>query len=89
MPALGVPYTRAQPTTESYYNYLPQAYVSVTLNENWALSIGKLAALGGGEAAFTFQNANIQRGLLWSQTNVITQGMQLNFSEDIFSASLA
>jgi hypothetical protein len=89
MPALGVPYTRAQPTTESYYNYLPQAYVSVTPNENWALSVGKLAALGGGEAAFTFQNANIQRGLLWSQTNVITQGMQLNFSKDIFSASLA
>jgi hypothetical protein len=89
MPALGVPYTRAQPTTESYYNYLPQAYVSVTPNENWALSIGKLPALGGGEAAFTFQNGNIQRGLLWSQTNVITQGMQLNFSEDIFSASFA
>lgn len=88
-PALGVPYTPAQPTTESYYNYLPQAYVSVTPNENWSLSIGKLPAMGGGESAFTFQNTNIQRGLLWSQTNVITEGMQLNFAEDIFSASLA
>lgn len=80
---------RAQPTTESYYNYLPQAYVSLTPNENWSLSVGKMAALGGGESAFTFQNMNIQRGLLWSQTNVITQGMQLNFAEGVFSASLA
>ena len=89
MPALGVPFMRAQPTTESYYNYLPQAYVSLTPNENWSLSVGKMAALGGGESAFTFQNMNIQRGLLWSQTNVITQGMQLNFAEGVFSASFA
>ena len=89
MPALGVPFTRAQPTTESYYDYLSQAYVSLTPNENWSLSIGKLAAMGGAESAFTYQNMNIQRGLLWSQTNVITQGMQLNFSQDIFSASFA
>lgn len=87
IPTLGTPFVRAQTATESSYDYLPQAYVSVTPNKNWALSIGKMAALGGAESPFTFQNMNIQRGLLWAQTNMITQGMQLNFSEDIYSAS--
>ena len=87
MPTLGAPYVRAQTATESSYDYLPQAYVSITPNENWALSIGKMAALGGAESPFTFQNMNIQRGLLWAQTNVITEGTQLNFSDDIYSAS--
>ena len=89
LPAVGVGYTRPQPTTESNFDYLPQAYVSLTPNENWSLAIGKMAALGGGESVFTYQNINIQRGLLWTQTHVITQGMQLNFSQDVFSASLA
>ncbi len=89
LPAIGVPYVRPQPTTESNFDYLPQAYVSLTPNENWSLAIGKMPALGGGESVFTYQNINIQRGLLWTQTHVITQGMQLNFSKDIFTASLA
>ena len=88
IPTLGAPFMRAQPTTTSNWGYLPQAYVSITPNRNWSLAVGKLPAMGGVESTFTYQNTNIQRGLLWVQTNSISQGMQLSYAEGDFSAAV-
>lgn len=87
IPIVGISYLRAQPTTETGFGYLPHAYVSVTPNTNWSLALGKIPAMGGVEATFTYQNSNIQRGLLWVQTNSISRGMQLSYSDGPFSAA--
>ena len=87
IPTLGVPFMRAQPTTEGSFGYVPHAYVSLVPNNNWSLAIGKIPSMGGVEATFTYENPNIQRGLLWVQTNSVSRGIQLNFEEGIFSAA--
>ena len=84
---LGIPFMRAQPTTEGSFGFLPQAFVSIVPNENWSLAIGKIPSMGGVEATFSYENPNIQRGLLWVQTNSVSRGMQLNFEEGPFSAA--
>ena len=88
VPTLGTAFKRAQPETEGSFGYLPQAYVSLVPNKNWSLAIGKIPSMGGLEATFTFENPNIQRGLLWGQTNSVSRGMQLNFEEGPFSAAV-
>lgn len=84
---LGVPFMRAQPTTEGSFGFVPQAYATIVPNENWSLAVGKIPSMGGVEATFTYENPNIQRGLLWVQTNSVSRGMQLNFEEGPFSAA--
>ena len=88
IPTLGNAFKRAQPETEGSFGYLPHAYVSLVPNRNWSLAIGKIPSMGGLEATFTFENPNIQRGLLWVQTNSVSRGMQLNFEEGMFSAAM-
>ena len=43
---------------------------------------GKLPTLIGAEYTFTFQNMNIERGLLWNQEPAISRGAQLNYTAD-------
>lgn len=87
IPMLGVSYLRAQPNTETSFGYLPQAYVSIAPDQHWSLAVGKIPSMGGVEATFTYQNVNIQRGLLWIQTNSVSQGVQLNFADGPISAA--
>jgi hypothetical protein len=42
------------------------------------IMIGILPTLVGAEYTFSFQNMNIERGLLWNQENAITRGVQIN-----------
>ena len=48
-----------------------------------------MPTLIGSEAPFTFQNLNINRGLLFVQENFINQGVQLNWAEGPWSVSAA
>lgn len=88
-PTLGLPYMDSQDTTESQYGIVPVAYATIAPTDNFSVSIGKLPTLIGYEYGFTFQNANIQRGLLWGQENVVNKGIQANFSQGSFSASVS
>ncbi len=88
-PALAGNYTRAYTQTDGTYGWLPVGWITLAPSNEWELNIGKIFAIGGGENTFTYQNINIQRGLLWTQTNVVTRGMQLNYTGDAFSANLA
>ncbi len=78
---LGAPYQHANTYTTNTFGYVPQAYVSFVPDANWSISAGKLSAMGGYEANFSYQNLNIERGLLWGQTNSISMGMQVNHTE--------
>ena len=40
--------------------------------------IGALPTIMGAESTFTFQNMNIERGLLWNQENAVNRGIQVN-----------
>jgi hypothetical protein len=43
----------------------------------------------GAEYTFTFENMNVQRGLLWNQENAINRGIQVNQTLGKFTASLS
>lgn len=89
IPNLSTNYLRAASQTKRTWGALPVAYASIVPDNHWSLSVGKLFALGGAEGTFSYENTNIQRGLLWGQTNSISQGVQLNYQNDAWATSLA
>ena len=90
LPALGTPYVSAWRTTGDTFTPLPVAYAKLAPTDEFSIQAGKLPTLIGAEYAFTFQNMNIERGLLWNQEPVISRGVQANYTLGplAFSASL-
>ena len=89
MPAIGAPFLSTGATTAGYYGPLPQAYLKIAPTKDFSVLIGKLPTLIGAEYTFTFENMNIERGLLWNQENAVNRGVQVNYSVGPLSASLA
>lgn len=89
IPALGVPYVRSQKFDRKTFGFIQQAFVMFKPNEHFDIKIGALPILIGAEYSFTFQNFNIQRGLLWNQENTVTKGVQLDFIEDPWVVSVS
>ncbi len=89
IPALGTSYIEADDTTDDFYGVVPVAYVTLAPTDYFSLSVGKLPTLIGGEYTYTFQNANIQRGLLWNQENAVNRGIQANFTADKLAVSVS
>ncbi|WP_461450288.1 outer membrane beta-barrel protein [Mucilaginibacter sp.] len=79
-PDIGVPYLRSSLSPPEFYGVVPQAYLEIAPINNFSVMIGKLPAFMGAEYTFSFQNLNIQRGLLWDQSNSINRGIQLNYT---------
>lgn len=88
-PTLGVPYFRAGKTLPEYFGPLPEAYVKYAPNEDFNIIAGKIPTLGGVENGFTYQNMNIQRGLLWNQTGTVARGVQGNYTAGPIGLSFA
>lgn len=80
LPDLGLPYIRASKATDGFYGPVPQAFVKLVPNEHFSIVAGKLPTLIGAEYTFSFENINIQRGLLWNQENAVNRGVQVNYS---------
>ena len=89
VPTLGTPLLSAPNTIRDDFGALPQAYLKLAPRGNFSFLLGKLPTLIGAEDTFTFQNMNIERGLLWSQENAVNRGMQLNYSKGKFSGALS
>ena len=89
IPALGTSYIEADDTTDDFYGVVPIAYVTLAPTDYFSLSVGKLPTLIGAEYTYTFQNANIQRGLLWNQENAVNRGVQANFTADKLAVSVS
>lgn len=81
LPSLGAPYVNAIETTGALYGPFPLAFFKLVPNEEWSIVGGKLASLDGLEPTFTFQNMNIERGLLWNPTSSVSRGLQVNYSK--------
>jgi hypothetical protein len=77
LPALGTPFVQTGPTTTGTYGPFPQGYLKL-VKGNFNVEVGALPTLIGAEYTFTFENMNIERGLLWNQENAVNRGIQLN-----------
>ncbi|MHB8529084.1 MAG: outer membrane beta-barrel protein [Caulobacteraceae bacterium] len=81
LPDLGTPYLKATTATNSFYDPVPQGFIKIAPNSTWSVEVGKLPTLIGAEYTFSFENMNIERGLLWNQENAVNRGVQLNYTK--------
>jgi hypothetical protein len=88
-PSLGLPIYNTFAQTDALFTPLPIAYGKFVINDMWSIQGGRMPTLIGSEAPFTFQNININRGLLFNQENVINHGVQVNFANGPWSVSVA
>jgi hypothetical protein len=77
LPVVGADFLKTSDTTKLTYGPFPVGYVKL-VKGNFNVEIGSLPTLIGDEYTFTFQNMNIERGLLWNQEPAISRGIQLN-----------
>jgi len=80
LPTIGNGYVRSTKITHQEYGNIPVAYIKLVPTDNFSIQAGKLPTLIGTEYAFTFQNTNIERGLIWNVENVISRGVQANLT---------
>ena len=78
MPTLSVPFMNAENTMNNFYGPVPVAYLKLQAGKNTQFMIGSLPTLMGAESTFTYQNFNIERGIVWNQENAINHGIQIN-----------
>lgn len=89
LPSLGAGYLKAADAVKNTYGVLPQAFIKFVPNANFSIMAGKLPTLIGAEYTFTFENMNINRGLLWNQENAVNRGVQVNYSNGPLSVSVS
>ena len=87
IPSLGTSYQRSNRQTIDSFGLVPLAYISIPVGENLKISAGKLNSFGGYESTFTFQNINIDRGLLWNQTSNVSKGVAATYAAGAVSAA--
>src|ERR1017187_5194190 len=89
LPALGTPFLATDKAMSDFYGPAPVAFVKLQAGKNTSFLVGALPTLMGAEYTFTFENMNIERGLLWNQENAVTRGIQVNQTMGKFTASLS
>ena len=77
LPDLGVPFVKTTDTLKQFYGPLPVAYLKL-VKGNFNVEVGELPTLIGAEYTFSFENMNVERGLLWNQENAVSRGIQIN-----------
>ena len=80
LPTLGAPYFSTGTTVGDFFGPIPIAYAKLVPNDSFYVQAGKMVGLLGVENPFTFQNMNIQRGLLWAQEPSIGRGAQIGYT---------
>ncbi len=78
IPALATPFLSAAATVKDFFGPVPVAFLKLPLGKTTTFEIGSLPTLMGAESTFTFQNMNVERGLLWNQENAVNRGIQIN-----------
>src|SRR5258706_2462327 len=88
LPAIGTPFLSTGDTVKNIYGPFPQGYLKL-VKGNFNVEVGALPTLIGAEYTFSFQNMNIERGILWNQENAVNRGIQLNDTYKKLSVSLS
>ncbi len=78
LPTLSVPFTDAQHTVNNLYGPVPVAWAKINMGKTTSLQLGQLPTLMGAESTFSYQNFNIERGIVWNQETAVSRGLQLN-----------
>ncbi|MBU3656453.1 MAG: porin [Rhodocyclaceae bacterium] len=86
---LSAPYVRSSKLPNDTWGYLPAGWLKIPGGENFSVLAGKLFAIGGLEGTFSYENTNIQRGLIWKQTSSVTRGVQFDYHDDNIYAGIA
>ena len=89
LPDLGFSYVKATDTTKNLYGVVPQAFVKIAPNSDFSVLAGELPTLIGAEYTFSFENMNIERGLLWNQETAVSRGVQANYAHGPVSLSVS
>jgi hypothetical protein len=89
IPALGTPFLSTEGAITDLYGPVPVAYLKLVPGKNTSVLVGALPTLIGAESTFTFQNMNVNRGLLWNQENAVNRGVQVNQTIGKVTASLS
>jgi hypothetical protein len=89
VPDLGVPFLATDQTISNFWGPVPVGYLKLVPGKNTSILIGALPTLIGAESTFSFQNMNVQRGLLWNQENAVNRGIQVNQTFGKLTASLS
>ncbi len=89
IPDLGVPFLATEKTISDLYSPVPVGFVKLQAGKNTNFEIGALPTLIGAEYTFSFENVNVERGLLWNQENAVNRGIQVNQTMGKFTASLS
>ncbi len=88
-PIVGSPYINMTKSVDRLFGVLPVAYLKIAPTDSFSIEAGNLPTLFGAEYSFTFENMNIERGLLWNQENIINRGLQLNYTYGPLAASVS
>ena len=92
LPTVGVPYLKSSIATTANFGVVPVAYLKLQGEGSWSefsLQGGKLPTLIGDEYTFTFENMNVERGLLWNIEPAVSTGIQGNWSHGPLTVSLS
>ena len=76
--AIVSPFVKTTSQITNLYGPVPVAYLKLAPTKTTSILIGELPTLIGAEYTFSFENMNIERGLLWNQETAISRGVQLN-----------
>ncbi len=87
--SLGSSYFSTGTFTQNTFGALPVGYVEIAPTSNLNIQIGKLFTLIGAEYTYSYQNWNIERGLLWGQENAVNKGIQVNYTAGPVTASVS
>ena len=87
--SLGAPFISNATSNSDLWGPVPAAYVKLVPGKNTSIEIGILPTLMGAEYTFSFQNMNIERGLLWNQENAVNRGVQITQTLGKFTASFS
>lgn len=88
-PSVGTGYINAGRTVGDFFGPVPVAYAKIAPSDTISIQGGKLPTLIGAEYGFTFQNMNIERGLLWNQEPIVSRGVQGNYTLGPLAFSLS
>jgi Putative beta-barrel porin-2, OmpL-like. bbp2 len=73
-----LPYTPASKQPGLSFGNLAQGFVKFVPNSTFSVEVGALPTLVGAEYTFTFENLNVERGLLWGVEPAVSRGVQAN-----------
>jgi hypothetical protein len=82
-------YNPSSKTPAATFGNLPQGFIKIVPNSSFSFEVGALPTLVGDEYTFTFENLNIERGLLWGMEPAVSRGVQANFAQGPISLSVA